>query len=137
MHLLIKDYYFVVLYLNSGIIIMEIMTMNYGGSKFKGLRDKERKVNYSNDRKTDEEKLLEEFEKMLEQEDFSTFDPDFNYPVFPDSLDLEYPEEPPPIPKKAKKEKDGCKHEKTKKVYYTQNKAYIMCLKCKADLGDA
>ena len=111
--------------------------MNYKGSKFKGLRDKERKVNYSKDKKTDEEKLLEEFEKMLnDQEDFGTYDSDFVYPVFPDFEDLEYPEYPPVI-EDDEDDDDKCKHKKTKKVFYTDMKAYIMCVDCKADLGDA
>ena len=87
-----------------------------------------------------EKKLLEEFEAMLnesdDQDDFGYFDPDFIYPAFPDSSDLELPDEPPPIPKEALK-KDKCEHKETKKVYITNMTAYIMCKSCKADLGDA
>ena len=87
-----------------------------------------------------EKKLLEEFEAMLnesdDQDDFGYFNPNFIYPYYPNDDDLEYPDEPPPIPKEALK-KDKCDHKETKKVYISNTMAYIMCKACKADLGDA
>lgn len=82
-----------------------------------------------------QDKLLAEFEKML-GEDQDEGDFGFYYPT---PEDLEYPEEPPPIPKEAleTKEQKKCWHRKWKKVYYTHNKAYKMCVDCKKDLGDA
>ena len=92
----------------------------------------------------EEKSLFDAFEKMLsdfdggeeeeEEDDFGTFD--FNFPIFPYDEDLEYPSEPPPIPQEALG-KNTCKHEKTKKVFYTDKEAYIMCINCKEDLGDA
>ena len=88
----------------------------------------------------EEKKLLDEFEKMLSDfdddsdDDFGTFD--FGIPTYPHDEDLGYPDTPPPIPKEALSP-NTCKHEKTKKVFYTTKEAYIMCVSCKEDLGDA
>jgi len=70
-------------------------------------------------------KLLEEFERMLE-EDSSPF----KYPLLED---LEYPdsEEPPPIPEEVE-----CKHLEKEKVIISNNLKYWLCKKCKKDLGD-
>ena len=123
----------------------------YGGSKFNGLREKERIYNLkprslktpNNCRssmskkmtKEEEEELLEQFEKMLNgdeidlDDDFGYFDPDNWH--YPNDEDLEFPYEvPPPIPKKT-----GCSHKKWKKVFYTQNEDCKICINCKADLG--
>jgi len=95
-----------------------------------------------------EEELLKEFEKMLDgilpsgrKKELDKvvepllFDPDMNnYPMIPGLEDLEFPDEPPPVPKKDSKGK--CVHKKTKKVFYTNTKAYKMCIDCKEDLGD-
>lgn len=78
----------------------------------------------------EERKLLKEFEDMLaeDNEDFGYFDPVIET------------EEPPPIPKedivKAEAQRK-CEHAEWKKVFYTQTKAYKMCIACKKDLGDA
>jgi hypothetical protein len=60
------------------------------------------------------DKLLAEFEKMLEEEEEDDFG-FYQIPMFPEPEDLEYPEEPPPIPKKVEKKeiKCSCGMEKT------------------------
>ena len=49
--------------------------------------------------------LLAEFEKMLEEDEEDEDDFGFyRIPMYPSWEDLEYPDEPPPIPKEAMKE---------------------------------
>ena len=81
------------------------------------------------DNKDASEKLLEEFEKMLEEqeEDFG-----FYYPIYPGMEDLEYPdedneEEPPPLPKKV-----TCEH-KNKKNIVTMTMDFWVCDDCGED----
>ncbi len=101
--------------------------------------------------KDQEKQLLKEFEEMLDnggnsekfnnlkldsngdivlfddEEDFGTF------AVYPSGVNEEYPEDtPPPIP-----EENGCKHEKRKVVWISNNMKYLYCPSCKSDLGDA
>ena len=82
----------------------------------------------------EEEELLKAFEEMIgidgDQEDFGYF----GGQAYPSTEDLEYPAEPPPIPPEALK--NNCNHKETEEVFYTQNNTYLMCKKCKADLGD-
>ena len=87
-------------------------TKNYSGRKFNGLRDKERKVNIYRDKSVMPPKSIvpEKLRIMNTLINNSKFKPEF----------------------KA----CSCGSTETKKVYYTQNKAYKMCLGCKADLGD-
>ena len=96
----------------------------------------------------EEKKLLEDIKNAPNEfednsDDFGFFDPYNTYPYYPDLSDLEFPSEPPPVPKEALEkdketlEEDKCKHKETKKVYITNHIAYVMCKACKADLGDA
>lgn len=77
-----------------------------------------------------EKKLLEEFEKMLEEKD----DDDFGFFIpgnqlnYPSEEDLEYPDEPPPLPKEVE-----CKHKNRKKVVISANLKYWLCKDCGAD----
>ena len=61
--------------------------------------------------------LLAEFEKMLKENEEDEDDFGFyQLPIFPSQEDLEYPDEPPPIPEKAKEKKEikcNCGIEKT------------------------
>ena len=63
------------------------------------------------------DELLAEFEKMLEED--SEDEDDFGFyqiPMFPSQEDLKYPDEPPPLPKEARKKekiKCNCGMEKT------------------------
>ena len=80
--------------------------------------------------------LLEEFEKMLSElkdDDFGFFEPDNSYPNFPNFDDFD---EPPPVPKEAL-EKGKCKHTEIKKVYISNNRAFLVCKSCEANLGEA
>lgn len=78
-----------------------------------------------------EKELLEEFEKILNENDD---DDDFGFfcPAMPPDKDLEYPdEEPPPVPKEVK-----CDH-KDRYINEAGGKKFYVCPDCKADLGDA
>lgn len=61
-----------------------------------------------------------------DEEDFGTF------ATYPSGVNSEYPDDPPPVPKES-----GCKHEKKKVVWISNNMKYLYCPSCKADLGDA
>ena len=81
----------------------------------------------------EQQKLLEEFEKMLnetqeDQEDFGFFDP--SYPSYED---LEYPEFPPVIEKKGEEKKE-CEHENKYLNKPIGNMQYWYCPDCKEEV---
>jgi len=93
-------------------------TKNYGGSKFNGLRDKERKANIYRDKSIMPAKNIVPKKFLNLYNKAKVIETLINNSKFkPGTL-------------------CQCGSDKTKKVYYTQNKAYKMCLGCKADLGD-
>jgi hypothetical protein len=87
----------------------------------------------------EQQKLLEEFEEMLNQYD----EEDLGFYGLTATKEwdfFDYDEEPPPLPvyeeTEFKEETNKCKHLKTKIVFYTQAKACVICEDCKEDLGD-
>lgn len=92
------------------------------------------------DKESEEEKLLKKFEEILngdDCDDFGFFIPDNQISPsekikYPDSKDLKYPDEPPPIPDEVK-----CNHKNKKKVVISANLKFYICEDCKEDLGDA
>jgi len=91
----------------------------------------------SNQKKSDEEELLAEFERMLSEGGFNYDEEDFGFycPPTPTRFNPHYDSdfgstEPPEIPREAK-----CKHERRRKEGIT--KVFWICEDCKKDLGDA
>jgi len=90
----------------------------------------------------EQDELLLEFEKMLEEiddeeeydpsEDFTLFDLE-SLPYWPNEEELEYPEEsdsPPPVPKKV-----ICKHKNKREASVSDFDLFWYCPDCKEDVG--
>jgi hypothetical protein len=101
-------------------------TKNYNGSKFKGLRGKERKANVYRDKSVMPTKSVKPSKSMVCEGKLFINGHLFNNGLIGNYW-TDYPSEAT----------CSCGSKESKKVYYTQNKAYKMCLGCKADLGDA
>lgn len=77
----------------------------------------------------EQQRLMDEFEKMLnsnddEQDDFEWYQPS--------DADLIYPDEPPPIPKEALE----CLHENKKYIVISINMKYWFCPDCKEEVEE-
>lgn len=97
----------------------------------------------SNQKKIDEEELLRQFEEMLaeggvdfsgdEEEDFGFYYPPTNTGVHPyRSFDID-DEEPPPVPKEAKRVNRFCRHQNKVKKYLITS-FYYYCPDCKSEV---
>jgi hypothetical protein len=100
----------------------------------------------SNQKKTDEEELLRQFEKMLseggfdvfdieEEEDFGYYHPPNNSGLHSSSSDDDGDEEgePPPVPKETKRINRFCKHSNKVKKYLVTS-YYYYCPDCKNEV---
>lgn len=94
----------------------------------------------SNQKKTDEEDFLAEIEKLLSEDGFNYDEEDFGYysPHSSAGFNSDYGydfelEEPPEIPKEAKKANRFCKHQNKIKKYLITS-FYYYCPDCKNEV---
>ena len=109
----------------------------YVGNKFKDLRDKERKSDIYKNKSVKPVTSIKPPKVILKNLEGNSFVFDYDLGII-QSVDFV-------MSKVNPSDFDGivtfkntceCGSSETKKVYYTQTKAYKMCLGCKADLGD-